>query len=216
MNDTPHDANSLAQNDTRAGGSAELVMERELIQTLKTDKRAGLEALARAHYKKAYALALGMVGNRDDALDVTQEAFIRVQRSIHTFDESKSFFPWFYTILANLCKTALSKRGRRAEREADFDYHELTLAHPGASPEAEALQREQLLQLRSALGALSFTDREIINLKHFQDFSYDEIARALDIPRGTVMSRLYYARRRLAEQLQLFEDDNESTKGAQS
>lgn len=193
---------------------AELREELMLVTQIKADKNAGLEALVKRHYKQAYALALGMVGNRDDALDVTQEAFIRVQRSIHTFDETRRFFPWFYAILSNLSKTALTRRSRHSEREVELEYEDLQIAtDPAENPEAGVLQAEQALQLRTALAKLSFEDREIITLFHFQDFSYDQIAEALSIPRGTVMSRLYYARKKLAQLLALYDaDDNDNLK----
>ncbi|MFQ5606493.1 MAG: RNA polymerase sigma factor [Candidatus Zixiibacteriota bacterium] len=172
-------------------------VERSALDLLAENRKEGLAMLAKTYYKKAYGLALGMTGNRDDALDVTQEAFIRVQRSIDQYDRNRSFFPWFYAILANLCRTRLTRRSRSASRESSFE--ELTLIDEKAtSPQTQLEQQEELAALRSALGKLTFADREIITLKHFQDFSYDKIAETLGIPRGTVMSRLYYARKRLA------------------
>ena len=97
-----------------AGESLEL----RALDLLSENPKKGLEMLARAYHKKAYHLALGILGNRDDALDVTQDAFIRVQRSISKFDRERSFFPWFYTILSNLCRTRLSKRSRSSTEMA--------------------------------------------------------------------------------------------------
>lgn len=184
-------------------------LERKVTIAMTEDSRKGLKVLVDAYYKKAYHLALGMVGNRDDALDVTQEAFIRVQRSYHTFDSERRFFPWFYTILSNLAKTTLTRRSRRSGREVE--YQELTIAADSSfSPETQTLKREEIGQLRTALSELSFADREIITLQHFQDLSYDEISETLDIPRGTVMSRLYYARKRLAEKMDLYNNTDSS------
>lgn len=200
---TDNEPETTADTAHESVDSAELELERTVTAAMTEDRRKGLKVLVDAYYKKAYHLALGMVGNRDDALDVTQEAFIRVQRAYHTFDQERRFFPWFYTILSNLAKTTLSRRGRRAEREVEFQ--ELTIAADSShSPEAQTLKREELNQLQQALTELSFADREIITLQHFHDFSYDEIAEALSIPRGTVMSRLYYARKRLAEKMNLY------------
>ncbi|MCH7879714.1 MAG: RNA polymerase sigma factor [candidate division Zixibacteria bacterium] len=173
-------------------------LERKALDLLAENPKEGLEMLARAYHKKAYHLALGILGNRDDALDVTQDAFIRVQRSISKYDRGRSFFPWFYTILSNLCRTRLSRRSKSSSRETA--YEELTLVDVSAKNPHENLEAvEELKALRKALGGLLFADREIITLKHFEDYTYDQIAATLNIPRGTVMSRLYYARKRLAD-----------------
>lgn len=173
-------------------------LERKALDLLAENPKEGLEMLARAYHKKAYHLALGFLGNRDDALDVTQDAFIRIQRSISKYDRGRSFFPWFYTILSNLCRTRLSRRSKSSSRETA--YEELTLVDVSAKNPHENLEAvEELKALREALGGLLFADREIITLKHFEDYTYDQIAATLNIPRGTVMSRLYYARKRLAD-----------------
>ncbi|MBN4056954.1 RNA polymerase sigma factor [bacterium AH-315-J21] len=175
-------------------------LDRRIVRILMENRERGMDLLAKTYYRKAYGIAIGIVGNRDDAMDVTQETFIRVQKSFETFDTTREFFPWFYTILSNLCRTSLTRRGRAANREVEFDDLQLS-AKTASNPETEMLMKEQLTQLRKALSELSFDDREIITLKTFHDFSYDEIAKTLKIPRGTVMSRLYYARKRLAENM---------------
>ncbi len=173
-------------------------LEKQALDLLSENRQKGLEMLAKAYHKKAYHLALGMLGDRDDALDVTQDAFIRVQRSIGKFDRERSFFPWFYAILSNLCRTKLSKRSKSSSRESA--YEELTLVdESGKNPHESLEDKEEVSALKKSLSKLSFADREIITLKHFEDYTYDQIAVTLSIPRGTVMSRLYYARKRLAD-----------------
>ena len=167
---------------------------------LKKGKVGALASLVEKYKRQAYFLALGMVGNTDDAYDISQEAFLRVYSSAKTFDESRSFFPWFYSIVSNLCRNWLRQRRAHAARTvdmADVDY----LLVDNNTPESEYLDHEQKEQLLSAMKKLNFSDREIINLNHFRMMSYDEIASLLDIPKGTVMSRLYYARKRLAQYL---------------
>ncbi len=165
---------------------------------LKRGKVTALSALVEKYKKQAYFLALGMVGNRDDAYDISQEAFLRVYNSARTFDETQRFFPWFYSIVTNLCRNLLRKRqlsGSRTVDVAEVDY----LLVDRETPESAYLSREEKRRLFKALRKLSFSDREIINLNHFRMMSYDEIADLLEIPKGTVMSRLYYARKRLAK-----------------
>ena len=170
--------------------------DREQMHQLKRGKVKALAALVERYKKKAYFLALHMVGNSDDAYDISQEAFLRVYSSAGTFDETQPFFPWFYSIIANLCRTLLRKRRIDASRSVDAEEVDYLLTDQ-TTPETDYLERERQRQLCKALLKLSFRDREIIGLNHFHMMSYDEIAELLHIPKGTVMSRLYYARRRL-------------------
>ncbi|MCD6249434.1 MAG: RNA polymerase sigma factor [candidate division Zixibacteria bacterium] len=166
----------------------------------KKNKKAqkAFEKLVERHKKTAYRVALGMVGNKDDAFDISQEAFLRVYKSANTFDKSQPFLPWFYTIIANLCRTWLRRRTTHDYRMVDVDDASYLLVSDD-NPEEAMIKKQQAAGLREALMELSFADREIVVLQHFRNLSYDEIATMLDIPRGTVMSRLYYARKRLAK-----------------
>ncbi|MBD3402524.1 sigma-70 family RNA polymerase sigma factor [candidate division GN15 bacterium] len=161
------------------------------------DKKA-LGILVEKYKKLAYQTALGLVGNKDDAFDISQEAFLRVYRSAKTYDRKQPFLPWFYTIVANLSRTWLRRRSRRENRMVDLDDTSFLMVTED-TPETEYWANEQVRKLRGALMKLSFEDREIITLQHFRAMSYDEIAKLLEIPKGTVMSRLYYARKRLAK-----------------
>jgi len=166
---------------------------------MKGDKSA-MRLLVEKYKKKAYFLALGMVGNSDEAYDISQEAFIRVFRSAGKFDPKRKFFPWFYAIIANLCRDILKRREKIESKIIDFDNNEFLLIDE-SNPESGMIQKEQAARIKEALLSLDFEDREIIMLKHFRELSYDEIAKLLRIPKGTVMSRLYYARKRLAKLL---------------
>ncbi len=165
---------------------------------IKAGNKMALARLVAKHKRMAYAMALGLVGNKDDAYDISQEAFLRVYQSAGTFDEKQPFLPWFYTIISNLCKTWLKRRTRRDKPMLDVDDVSYLLVD-GSNPEAEMIKSETISRLRRALMQLPFDDREIITLQHFRGMSYDEIAALLGIPRGTVMSRLYYARKKLAK-----------------
>lgn len=169
-----------------------------LVMDIKAGNKQALQKLVLKHKKTAYRMALGLVGNRDDAFDISQEAFLRVYRSADTFDSTQPFLPWFYTIVANLSRTWLRRRTRRDHRLVDVDDVGYLLVSDD-NPEQNVIRKETIAQLRQALMELSFDDREIITLQHFRGMSYDEIADLLNIPRGTVMSRLYYARKRLAK-----------------
>lgn len=172
-------------------------MDRMLIVQIRGGSKKALGKLVERHKKLAYNFALGMVGNKDDAYDISQEAFLRVYRSASSFDDQQPFLPWFYTIIANLCKTWLRRRSSRDYRMVDVDQVDYLLVADD-NPEQELILKESLANLGRALKALPIGDREIISLQHFRGMSYDEIAALLKIPKGTVMSRLYYARKKLA------------------
>jgi RNA polymerase sigma-70 factor (ECF subfamily) len=177
--------------------NTEMDMDRALVMQIKAGDKRALGKLVERHKKQAFQIALGMVGNKDDAYDISQEAFLRVYRSAKTFDERQPFLPWFYTIIANLCRSALRRRSTSKKRNVNMDDVSYLLVSDD-DPEASLIRQETVARLRQALRELPFADREIITLQHFRGMSYDEIAALLNIPRGTVMSRLYYARKKLA------------------
>ena len=169
-----------------------------LITDIKSGDKRALGKLVEKHKKSAFRIALGMVGNKDDAYDISQEAFLRVYRSAGTYDTNQPFLPWFYKIISNLSKTWLSRRTRRDNKMVDVDDASFLLVDQ-SNPEENLEKKELAAKLRLALLELEFEDREIITLQHFRGMSYDEIANLLEIPKGTVMSRLYYARKKLAD-----------------
>lgn len=153
--------------------------------------RTAFEPLVRQYRRQAYAAALGLVKRPEDALDVTQEAFIRAYRAIGDFDAGRPFYPWLKTIIRNTALSWLSKRRPTTNAEG-LDQQPWTV-----TPDMLASRREEIERLRRALNRLGERDREILYLKHYEQLKYKEIAQALDIPIGTVMSRLYAARVRL-------------------
>jgi len=152
--------------------------------------------LVEKHKRRAYAIALGFVGTPDEAYDISQDAFLRVLRSARKFDSSRSFFPWFYAILVNLCRTHLRKRRREVALDAVPEPFDRSTA-----PDDVYAAQEVRQKLWAALQRLPFNDREIIMMAHFWDYSYREMSAVLNIPIGTVMSRLYYARKKLRQEL---------------
>lgn len=188
-------------------GKENLAMQNDsaLVLDIQSGDKKALGVLVERYKKLAFQTALGLVGNKDDAYDISQEAFLRVYRSAGTFDQSQPFLPWFYTIIANLSRTWLSRRTRRENRAVDLDDVSFLMV-ADSNPETDYIKKEMILQLREALMKLSFEDREIITLQHFRGMSYDEIATLLGVPKGTVMSRLYYARKRLAKLMRRTDD----------
>lgn len=158
--------------------------------------------LVERYKKSAYFFALGMVGNPDDAYDLSQEAFIKAYRSLKRFDVNQKFKNWLFTILSNLCKNSLRSAAVRYKYISSSDSALAEATAPAhTNPETNYITKETKKLVWEALAALDNDDREIIILKHFQDMSYKEIAEVLNIPLGSVMSRLHYARLKLKKTL---------------
>ena len=155
--------------------------------------------IVRATMKRAYSVALGFLGNAEDARDVSQEAYVAAHAARKRFDAERPFFPWFYRILRNRCLNALEKRLRRPEVSLDAVAER---SDAGCDPARAHERRETAALVWKALFAIAPEHREIIVLRSFQELSYREIARTLDIPDGTVMSRLFYARQALREAIE--------------
>ena len=150
--------------------------------------------LVEKYQARSVGHALAIVGNRDDALDAVQEAFFDAFQALGGFDQERQFYPWLYAILRNRCFKLLA--GRKWLEVSSLGEIQTEILAPVSS-----LSPEELLALEQALLALSPEDRELITLKHLDGLSYRELAERLEIAEGTVMSRLYYARQRLREQL---------------
>ena len=160
------------------------------------------EVFVNRYMKDAYFIALGLVGNREDALDLSQEAFIRAYRNIKYVKTGRRFFPWFYQILKNLCISHLRKRRyRRASSLNAENCPQVAATADYFSPEVVAGRNELKDKVWQAIGKLDDKHREVIILRHFQNMSYEQIAEALYCNKGTVTSRLYYARKRLEQLL---------------
>jgi len=170
-------------------------MEAQAIMRLKSGDGDAFAVLVSLYGRRIYYAAYSFLHNVDDAADIVQEVFLRAYKNIGSFDTKRPFYPWLYRIARNLCINTL-KRASRRDRELPA---EELIASNMPDPAREALMHEELAELHGALAQLNEKQREIIELKIFQDCSYAEMAEILDIPIGTVMSRLYSARMKLKE-----------------
>lgn len=152
--------------------------------------------LVKRYMERAFYTALALVGNPDDAFDLSQEAFVRAFRSIKKFRPETKFFTWYYAILRNLCLNHLRNRRRHAVPFTEVGGI-AELPDGESDPSVLAEENEAIRILWKSMSALEPEDRELITLKDLQNLSYREIAEVLHIPAGTVMSRLYHARRKL-------------------
>jgi RNA polymerase sigma-70 factor (ECF subfamily) len=155
------------------------------------------------YMRRAYVHALGIVRSREDALDLSQEAFVRAYRARHTLDPDRAFYAWLYQILRRLCFNFLRDAKTRARlRDAHAADWVVAVAHRSDGDPAREVERtEERRRVSMAMHRLPRREREVLVLREVQELTYREIAELLDIPIGTVMSRLYAARKRLAASL---------------
>jgi len=161
------------------------------IEKCRNGEREAFRHLVEKYQRQAISHATAILGSREDALDATQEAFIDAFRAVKQFDSSRPFYPWFYVLLRNRC-FKLAARKRETE-----SIDETVIVAPNSTA-----QSERILALENALRSLDMEDREIVTLKYFDGLSYNELAERLQIPKGTVMSRLFHARKKLQAKLE--------------
>ena len=178
-----------------------------LMTAAKHGDREAFDRLVESLRAQAFRLAVSLVGSREDAMELSQEAFLKTYRARASYRDGEPFLPWFHRILRNCCYSFLRKRGRLRKTSLssrsglDEDEGDWEIADEGPDPSERVLVDERARLFWQAFRGLSGRDREILALRHFQELSYKEIADALGIPIGTVMSRLFHARRRLRQGL---------------
>lgn len=168
--------------------------ESELVQRCRLGEPGAFTALFREYRDPAYRYCLALVGSTEDARDIVQEAYLAALHGIRRLDPERGFAGWFYGILRHLCFATL--KGRRVvqvpEEELEWE------PSPDKGPEAVAHEDERRRALAACLSELTATQREVLLLREIEGLAYREISERLDVPMGTVMSRLYEARKALA------------------
>lgn len=159
--------------------------------TLQGDRDAYGE-LVRRHQTSAYNVARRIVGDPQDALDVTQDAFVRAFDALASFDRKRPFAPWLNTIVTNLALNFVQRKRHAESLDGDFE-----IGDASANPELGALAAEEQRRVREALLQLPPAWRAVIELRHFQDMRYEEISDALNLPVSDVKSHLFRARQKL-------------------
>jgi len=156
---------------------------------------AGFDFLVRKYRREAFGHALALLGNTDDAADACQDSFSSAFGSMPRLDELTAFYPWFYRILRNRCLNILSRR--KTARNYALAETEIAGESPVGAPSAEraASSAEERAAVWHTLGKLKADHREILALKYLKGHDYNTLAILLRIPRGTVMSRLFHARK---------------------
>lgn len=181
-------------------------LERDLVLAAKSGDRNAFKELAQLYYPRLYRMLLAMTRDKETAMDLTQDTFVKALQAIEGFQMSSSFYTWLFRIGRN---TALD-RFRRAKTAGVQHEYDDGLAHEGddvatfpvsprnpGDPMKQVASRETMDKVKMALDELKPDHREIILLREVDELSYEEIAQVIGIKVGTVMSRLFAARRNL-------------------
>ncbi len=185
-------------------GSLDLKSETLIIKKAQKGDRKAFGTLVENYRERAYMGALSILQNPEDARDLSQEAFVKAFKALKRFQLGRPFYPWYYRILRNLCLTYLKRHGpsRKVSLDRLIEHDHVQFAEEKEDVR-ESIHREQMAgHLKNAIKKLKPQFREIIVMKHFEEMSYEEISQALKIPMGTVMSRLYHARKALAKEME--------------
>ena len=179
-----------------------MVTSAEFVRRLRAGDRRAFEELVRTQQHRVYGLALRMLGDPAEAQDVAQEAFLRAHRGLPEFRGDARLSTWLYAIASRLCLNRLAGSERRIVRHGDDTLSRLADAHPGPD---QALERSELEEaLHRAIGELPEERRIVVVLRDVEGLAYEEIAEVLELPIGTVRSRLHRARLDLKEKLERF------------
>ncbi|MBV9107171.1 MAG: sigma-70 family RNA polymerase sigma factor [Verrucomicrobia bacterium] len=178
--------------------------DRVLVQRCQAGDSGAFNELVIRYRSKAFMLVYGMVQNEQDAWDLAQEGFLKAWKSIHRFKAQSSFYTWLYRIMTNVTIDSLRRKGVRGEAEFD-DRIAPANVEPGSRttpsvvppPHLKLEQHEIRQRIDEAIAKLSPEHRAVIVMKEIEDLQYSEIAEILNCSLGTVMSRLFYARKKL-------------------
>jgi RNA polymerase sigma-70 factor (ECF subfamily) len=182
-----------------------------LVERCLAGDQAAWDALVRQHWRKVFNIAYTFVGTHDQAEDLAQDIFLRIFKSLHTFDRRANFRTWLFCISRNLCIDRYrSSRKERQTLNRDVDAAELSPESTALSPHAQLERRDRVELLRTALDRLAPTLRSAVMMRDVQEQSYREIAVSLRLPEGTVKSRINRGRTELARQIHLLQREQDA------
>jgi RNA polymerase sigma-70 factor, ECF subfamily len=192
---------------TPTHGRSDPVDDHDLVLAARTGDRDAFRTLFERYHRRAYALAFGVLRHQDDALDVVQDAFIKAHKYLDKFEGNSSFYTWLYRIVMNLAIDHLRKHRRvkpveldeaRLEEAADVGLLPRIL---GGNPGRSLLDKEIRKRIDEALDELSDNHRAVLVMRELEGLSYEEMAQTMSCSKGTIMSRLFHARRNMQKRL---------------
>jgi RNA polymerase sigma-70 factor (ECF subfamily) len=205
VNTAPSAASNLKEARAR-----EAEEDRVFIAKAQAGDAAAFRRLVERHQRRAFAVALTLVRDENDARELVQDAFLRVHKSLPSFQGGSSFFTWLYRIITNLSIDLMRKPGRQTSeldvnrmdeddaREADFPFVSRV---DGADPVDVVRRKEIAARVQTALDALPDYHRGVIVMREVEGLSYEEMAEKMNVSKGTIMSRLFHARQKLQRAL---------------
>jgi RNA polymerase sigma-70 factor, ECF subfamily len=193
----------------RASTGRDPVDDRELVESARKGDRDAFRTLFERYHRRAYALAFGVLRHPDDALDVVQDAFIKAHKYLDKFEGNSSFYTWLYRIVMNLAIDHLRKHRRHKPVELDEQHLEegatgddsLLPKILGGNPGRALLDKEIRARIDQALAQLSENHRAVLVMRELEGLSYEEMAQQMNCSKGTIMSRLFHARKNMQKQL---------------
>jgi RNA polymerase sigma-70 factor, ECF subfamily len=194
----------------------------ELVRRVQNGDNLAFRTLVERHQRRAFAIALSLVRHEQDARDIVQDAFLRVHRSLASFQGSSSFFTWLYRIVTNLAIDLVRRPGRNTD-ELEEDRQRIS-STPGSTEQPdpiwvskidgadplEVLRRKELAKrMQEAIDSLPAYHKAVILMREVEGLSYEEMAEAMQVSKGTIMSRLFHARQKLQKALaDCYEEEN--------
>jgi RNA polymerase sigma-70 factor (ECF subfamily) len=186
--------------------------DKELVERSRQGDHDAFRQIFERYRRRAYALALGVVHDRDAALDVVQDAFLRAHRALDGFEGAASVYTWLYRIVMNVAIDHLRKRGREKavdyddavahlEEESPADVAAIVPQLVRGNPARELARREIREKIDEALGKLSPNHRAVLVMREVDGLSYEEMAKVMKCSKGTIMSRLFHARKNMQKLL---------------
>lgn len=173
----------------------------QLIADALSGQSAAFGQLVQRYQDRLYNTMLHVVGSSEDARDVVQDAFVQAFVKLETFQQSAAFYTWLYRIAFNMAMSRLRRKKPTVSVEQARESTGLDPIDPQDPPESPMEKDEQIAQIRAAIDRLGDDHRQVLVLREIDGRSYDEISEILDLPVGTVRSRLHRARMELRDQL---------------
>ena len=208
------EAKPVAKNDVAEETASEISAnaDRVLVERAKGGDLDAFRSLVEKYQARAHSIAMGVISNRDDAEDIVQDAFLKAYRNLASFRGQSSFYTWFYRIVFNLAIDLSRKRYRRSESslgdDGTLDALNLHSSEDSGNLLGSVPTPDQVLNrndiaagIRKAIEGLSAEHRAVIVLREIEGLSYTEISEVVGCSKGTVMSRLHHARKRLQRSL---------------
>ncbi|MEO8796574.1 MAG: sigma-70 family RNA polymerase sigma factor [Polyangiaceae bacterium] len=200
----------ISASNTKLARQKEAEEDRALIARAQAGDKEAFRKLVERHQRRAFAIAMSLVRDENDARELVQDAFLRVYKGLANFQGGSSFFTWLYRIITNLSIDLIRKP---SHKNVDLDESRLELEEDqeaqfpflsrieGADPVDAVRRREIGARLQVALDALPSYHRGVIVMREVEGLSYEEMAQVMGVSKGTIMSRLFHARQKLQRAL---------------